>query len=126
MTESVEVTAKAEPGTRSAPPNAAPHRIRVGGLVQAGKLIEQKKPDYPESARMRGIEGAVLLEAVISMEGIPLNWKVLSSPDPDLSQAAIDAVRQWRYEPTLLNGEPIEVVTTISVRFRLEDAAHDR
>ncbi len=126
MTESVEVTAKAEPGTRSAPPNAAPHRIRVGGLVQAGKLIEQKKPDYPESARMRGIEGAVLLEAVISMEGIPLNWKVLSSPDPDLSQAAIDAVRQWRYEPTLLNGEPIEVVTTISVRFRLEDAAHGR
>jgi TonB family protein len=126
MTESVEVTAKAEPGTRSAPPNAAPHRIRVGGLVQAGKLIEQKKPDYPEGARMRGIEGAVLLEAVISMEGIPLNWKVLSSPDPDLSQSAIDAVRQWRYEPTLLNGEPIEVVTTISVRFRLEDAAHDR
>jgi TonB family protein len=122
MTESVEVTAKAEPGTRSAPPNGAPHRVRVGGLVQAGKLIEQKEPAYPESARVRGIEGAVLLEAVISMEGIPLNWKVLSSPDPDLSQAAIDAVRQWRYEPTLLNGEPIEVVTTISVRFRLEDA----
>jgi TonB family protein len=125
MTESVEVTAKAAPGTRSALENAAPHRIRVGGLVQAGKLIEQKKPDYPESARVRGIEGAVLLEAVISMEGSPLNWKVLSSPDPDLSEAAIDAVRQWRYEPTLLNGEPIEVVTTISVRFRLEDAAHD-
>jgi TonB family protein len=126
MTEFVEVTAKAEQGTRSAAPNAAPHRIRVGGMVQAGKLVEQKKPDYPESARVRDIEGAVLLEAVISMEGTPLNWKVLSSPDPDLSQAAIDAVRQWRYEPTLLNGEPIEVVTTISVRFRLEDAAHDR
>jgi len=57
------------------------------------------------------------------MEGVPLNWKVLSSPDPDLSQAAIDAIRQWRYQPTLLNGEPIEVVTTIAVRFRLEDAA---
>jgi len=123
-TESVEVTAKTELGTRSAPPNATPQRIRVGGLVQAGKLIEQRKPDYPESARVRGIEGAVLLEVVISMEGIPLNWKVLSSPDPDLSEAAIEAVRQWRYEPTLLNGEPIEVVTTISVRFRLEDAAH--
>ena len=122
-TQSVEVTAKAAPGNRSAPQNTAPHRIRVGGLVQAGKLVEQRKPDYPESARLRGIEGAVLLEAVISMEGVPLNWKVVSSPDPDLSQAAIDAVRQWRYEPTLLNGEPIEVVTTISVRFRLEDAA---
>jgi TonB family protein len=124
MAESMEVTAKAEPGTRSAPPNATPHRIRVGGLVQAGKLIEQRKPDYPESARVRGMEGAVLLEVVISMEGVPLNFRLLSSPDPDLSQAAIDAVRQWRYEPTLLNGEPIEVVTTISVRFRLEDAAH--
>ena len=123
MTESVEVTAKAVPGTRPASPSAAPHRIRVGALVQAGKLIEQKKPDYPENARARGIEGAVLLEAVISMEGVPLNWKVLSSPDPDLSQAAIDAIRQWRYQPTLLNGEPIEVVTTIAVRFRLEDAA---
>jgi TonB family protein len=123
MTESVEVTAKAAPGTRSPLQNTAPHRIRVGGLVQGGKLIEEKKPDYPESARARGIEGAVLLEVVISMEGVPLNWKVLSSPDPDLSQAAIDAVRQWRYEPTLLNGEPIEVLTTISVRFRLQDAA---
>jgi protein TonB len=64
----------------------------------------------------------VLLEAVISMEGTPLNWKVLSSPDPDLSEAAINAVREWRYQPTLLNGEPIEIVTTIAVRFRLEDA----
>ena len=122
MMESVEVTAKVAPGTRSTLPNAVPRRIRVGGLVQAGKLVEQKKPEYPESARLRGIEGVVLLEAVISMEGVPLNWKVLSSPDPDLSEAAINAVRQWRYEPTLLNGEPIEVVTTISVRFRLEDS----
>ena len=122
MMESVEVTAKAAPGTRPIQQNAAPHRIRVGGLVQAGKLVEQKKPIYPESARARGVEGVVLLEAVISMEGVPLNWKVLSSPDPDLSEAAINAVREWRYEPTLLNGEPIEVVTTIAVRFRLEDA----
>jgi TonB family protein len=120
--ESVEVTAKAAPGTRSTPQNTVPRRIRVGGLVQAGKLVEQQKPEYPEGARLRGIEGVVLLEAIISLEGVPLNWKVLSSPDPDLSQAATNAVRQWRYGPTLLNGEPIEVVTTISVRFRLEDA----
>jgi TonB family protein len=122
MAESVEVTAKAAPGTRPIPQKAAPRRIRVGGLVQAGKLIEQKKPEYPEKARLRGSEGVVLLEAVISMEGTPLNWKVLNSPDPDLSEAAINAVREWRYQPTLLNGEPIEIVTTIAVRFRLEDA----
>ena len=123
ITESVEVVAKAAPRSRTTPQNAVPRRIRVGGQVEAAKLIEQKKPEYPESARLRGIEGVVLLEAVISMEGIPLNWKVLSSPDPDLSEAAINAVREWRYQPTLLNGEPIEIVTTITVRFRLEDAA---
>lgn len=118
--ESVEVTAKAAPGTQSTQQSVVPHRIRVGGLMQAGKLIEQKEPEYPESARTRGVEGVVLLEAVISMEGVPLNFKLLSSPDPDLSEAAISAVREWRYQPTLLNGEPIEVVTTISVRFRLD------
>ena len=119
--QSMEVVERAAPGTRGASESTFPHRIRVGGQVETAKLVENRRPDYPESARLRGIEGAVLLEAVISMDGIPLNLKVLSSPDPDLSEAAIDAVRQWRYEPTLLNGEPIEVVTTISVRFRLED-----
>ncbi len=54
------------------------------------------------------------------MQGEPLSLKVLNSPDPDLAKAALDAVKQWRYEPTLLNGEPIEVVSTIAVRFHLE------
>ena len=62
----------------------------------------------------------MLLEGVISIEGEPLSLKVLASPDPDLSQAALDAVKQWRYQPTLLNGQPVEVVTTIAVQFVLE------
>jgi protein TonB len=80
-----------------------------------------KKPEYPEAARAKGIEGVVLLQAVISTDGEPLSLKVISSPDPSLSKAAEDAVHQWRYEPTLLNGVPIEVVTNVAVRFHLED-----
>ncbi len=92
----------------------------MGGLIEATKLVSSAPPEYPQSARERGIQGVVMLEGVISMQGEPLSLKVLNSPDPDLAKAALDAVKQWRYEPTLLNGEPIEVVSTIAVRFHLE------
>ena len=118
--ENVEVTALGQPGSAASSRSSGPRRIRVGGLVQATKLVEQTKPQYPESARAKGIQGVVLLQAVISKEGEPLSLKVLNSPDPALSDAAMAAVQQWRYEPTLLNGEPIEVVSTIAVRFHLE------
>jgi TonB family protein len=118
--ENVEVTALAPPDSAAKSPSSAPRRIRVGGLVQRTKLVEQTKPEYPESARAKGIQGVVLLQAVISKEGQPYSLNVLNSPDPALSEAARRAVEQWRYEPTLLNGEPIEVATTIAVRFHLE------
>ena len=92
----------------------------MGGQVEAAKLIFQPKPEYPENLREKGIQGRVLLEGVISKEGEPLSLKVLKSPDPDLAKAALDAVKQWRYQPTLLNGEPVEVVTTIEIEFDLE------
>jgi TonB family protein len=117
----VDVTAPAVPGSESSEASKRPHRIRVGGLVQATKLIKNVPPDYPEGARQRGVQGVVLLQAVISKKGEPLNLKVISSPDKELSDAAMEAVKQWRYESTLLNGEPIEVVTTIAVRFHLEN-----
>jgi TonB family protein len=119
--ETVDVTARVPAALRPGVKKSGPQRIRVGGLVQATKLIEQTKPEYPESARQKGTEGIVLLRAVISQEGKPIGLKVLSSPDPELSKAATDAVTQWRYEPTLLNGEPIEVLTTVAVRFHLEN-----
>jgi TonB family protein len=121
VVQAIDVTAPRAPGETSAPRPAGPQRIRVGGLIEATKLVAMKKPDYPESARAKGIQGVVLLQAVISKEGVPLSLKVISSPDPALSQAALDAVQEWRYEPTLLNGQPIEVVTTVAVRFHLED-----
>jgi TonB family protein len=118
--QAVDVTAKAPSGgVRGGIVKGVPQRIRVGGLVQTTMLVKQTKPEYPEGARAKGIQGVVLLEGVISKEGAPLSLKVLSSPEADLSKSAMDAVKQWRYDPTLLNGEPIEVVTTIAVRFRL-------
>jgi TonB family protein len=119
--QTVEVTAK--------PPQAAkatfmgvgpPRRIRVGGNVQQANLIAQTKPIYPEQAQQAGIEGTVLLEAIIGKDGSVINYRVVNTlAHPFLVKAAVEAVKQWLYKPTLLNGEPVEVVTTIAVSFRL-------
>ncbi|MCX6636933.1 MAG: TonB family protein [Acidobacteria bacterium] len=121
VTETVDVVAS---GAGSAALHAAggtPARIRVGGHVQATKLTSQARPSYPPACKAEGIEGTVLLRAVISKEGTPLNLQAVNRlVDPRLVEAAIDGVRQWRYQPTLLNGQPIEVITEIQVNFRLE------
>ena len=118
--QSVDVVAK---GHRKNPtaPQKPPRRIHVGGDMQAANLLTQTKPLYPEDAPDQGIEGTVLLNAVISMEGDVLSAEVTNNPDPRLAKAALDAVKLWHYRPALLNREPIEVVTTITVRFRLEE-----
>ena len=95
-------------------------RIRLGGNVQAAKIITKVQPIYPESARAGGAQGSVLLHAVVSKDGRPLSLQVLNSQvNPDLARAAVEAVSQWRYQPTLLNGEPVEIDTTIQVKFSL-------
>ena len=117
VTEAVEVVGRG-PHPQEA---GTPRRIRVGGMVQATKLISSVKPAYPPGTEAAGIEGTVLLRAVISIEGNLLGVSVMNtSVDAELAKAAMDAVQQWRYQPTLLNGEPVEVVTTIAVTFRLE------
>jgi TonB family protein len=116
VAESVTVSGK---GPQSAP-RSAPQRLRVGGNVQAARLLQQVKPIYPASAEAAGISGTVLLRAIIGNDGTIMGLTVSSSPDPALSDAAVESVRQWRYQPTLLNGQPVEVVTTISVNFRLD------
>jgi TonB family protein len=98
------------------PPPAPPQRIRVGGNVQAASLLSQVQPVYPAVAKTARIQGVVLLEAEISEEGTVDTLKVISG-HPLLIQAAIDAVKQWRYKPTMINGEPVPVVTTITVNF---------
>ena len=102
------------------PMAGAPQRIRVGGNVQATKLISMTKPEYPAELQQLGIEGTVVMRAVISKTGDLLNLEVISTDvDARLVKAALDAVHQWKYQPTLLNGQPVEVVTTITVDFQL-------
>lgn len=95
-------------------------RLRIGGEVQSAKIVEKVPPVYPDKARTAGIDGTVILHAVIGMDGRPLSLKVMNNQiDPDLARAAVEAVSKWRYRPTLLNGEPIEVDTTVMVNFKL-------
>jgi TonB family protein len=102
------------------PMAGAPQRIRVGGNVQATKLISMAKPEYPAELQQLGIEGAVVMRAIISKTGELLHLEAISTDvDARLVKAALDAVRQWKYQPTLLNGQPVEVVTTITVDFQL-------
>jgi periplasmic protein TonB len=100
------------------PPRPAQTRIRQGGAVTAASLINRVQPVYPPLARQTRVSGTVRLHAIISKEGTVQQLEVMSG-HPLLVQAALDAVRQWRYRPTLLNGEPVEVDTTIDVIFSL-------
>jgi protein TonB len=83
-----------------------------------GNLLEKTVPQYPTIAKEARIQGTVVLQATISQNGLIQNLRVISG-HPMLRQAAIDAVRSWRYKPYLLNGEPVEVETTINVVFNL-------
>jgi protein TonB len=94
--------------------------LRVGGKVQAAKIVHQVTPVYPPLARQARISGIVRLEAAISRSGTIESLQVMSG-HPMLTQAALDAVRQWVYQPTLLNGQPVEVVTQIEVNFKLAE-----
>lgn len=102
------------------PKAAAPKRIRVGGQVESARLIFQPRPEYPPLAKMARIQGVVRLEAVISKDGTIQDLRVVSG-HPLLVKAALEAVQRWRYQPTLLNGEPVEVVTEIDVNFTLTE-----
>jgi TonB family protein len=121
VSEAMEVVGTKAAAPRTAPAAAgAPKRIRVGGNVQATKLLHKVNPAYPPDAQAAGAEGTVLLRAVISTQGNLLNVTVVNKDvDAGLAKAAKDAVEQWRYQPTLLNGQPVEVVTTIAITFRL-------
>ena len=98
------------------PPASGP--LKVGGDVAAAKLIYGPSPAYPHMAVVTHSQGIVKLEAVIATDGSIRNLRVLCGP-PLLVNAAVEAVRQWRYHPTLLNGVAVEVLTEIDVNFAL-------
>jgi protein TonB len=100
------------------PKVATPQRVRVSQGVTQGLLIHKVQPTYPPLAKQARIQGSVVLQAEISKNGTIENLHVLSG-HPMLAPAALDAVKQWRYKPYILNGEPVEVETQVTVNFTL-------
>jgi protein TonB len=98
------------------PPPAQP--VRVGGQIKAPTQVRKVNPTYPSIAQSARVQGVVILEATIGIDGKVKDVKVLRSI-PLLDQAAIDAVRQWEYTPTLLNNVPVPVIMTVTVQFTL-------
>lgn len=111
-------TAPAEHLSRPAAPPSVPQRVPVTSSIEAAKLISRVRPIYPPLAIRARIQGNVVLHAIISKEGGVSELQVLSG-HPLLVSAALEAVRQWRYSPALLSGQPVEVETTITVSFVL-------
>ncbi len=95
-----------------------PMRIRVGAPVSQANLIHKVTPVYPMEAKQARVQGIVKLQALIGKDGAVQDLQLMEGP-PELVQASLDSVRQWVYRPTLLNGEPVEVVTTIEVNYTL-------
>jgi protein TonB len=95
-----------------------PTKVIISSGVMAGNLVDKVTPQYPTIARAAHVQGTVVLQATISKRGTIENLRLLSGP-PLLEQAALDAVRSWHYKAYQLNGQPVEVETTISVFFNL-------
>ena len=95
-----------------------PQRVRISSGVSAGLLLQKVQPIYPSDARNAGIQGAVVLQGVISKEGRVMDLHVVSGPK-ELAAAATEAVQQWRYKPYLFMGDPVEVDTQFQVNFTL-------
>jgi TonB family protein len=108
---------------RTPPPPVGPKRIRVSTGVMEPRLINKAIPVYPAKALQKRVQGTVRLRAIVSTEGAVSQIEVISGP-PLLIPAAVDAVRQWRYKPTLLNEVPVEVETYIDVQFSLGKNPH--
>jgi len=102
-----------------APPPEPQRAVRVGGDIQPPVKVRDAAPAYPEIARAARVQGIVIIEATIGPDGAVKDAKVLRSI-PLLDQAALDAVRQWVFTPTLLNGVPVPVIMTVTVQFTLQ------
>jgi len=108
-------------GVPDAPPAPEEGPIRVGfGQLKEPKKLVDVKPVYPETARRARLQGVVILEIIVDRQGAVRSWKVLRPLPLGLTEAAIDAVKQWRYEPTMYNGRPVEVLITVTMRFSLQ------
>jgi TonB family protein len=93
--------------------------VAVSAAEMEANLISSRVPAYPDAARANRVEGRVVMQAVISKSGLVGHLRVIDG-DPLLRSAASEAVSKWRYRPYMMNGEPVEVATTVSVDFRLD------
>ena len=119
LRESITVTDTRLTATRPVPTGPAP--VRVGGNIRAPKKLVDVKPVYPVSMREAGRSGQVSLDVVIGQDGAVMSARVVGSDvHPDFGEAAIQAVRQWKFSPTLLNGKAIDVLMSVLVTFALE------
>jgi protein TonB len=118
--ESVENLAGIDDAEFTPPPDAVRpvQKVNISGAVAAGMLLQKVAPEYPDAAKEMRVSGVVTLQATITKDGHMRDLHVVSGPNL-LQQAALDAVRQWLYRPYLLNGEPVEVRTTVNVVFAL-------
>jgi TonB family protein len=115
-----EAAAPQTSASASPDPNPPTPKVTRGGHVTAATLIHQVTPAYPNDAKKKHIEGTLVLHAIIAKDGSVRSLEYVTGP-PELTDSAIKAVKKWRYKPTLFNGNPIEVDTTISVIFTLGD-----
>jgi protein TonB len=116
----LRVTPPAASSSATLQPSHQPQRVRVSQGVTQGLIISKVQPVYPADARLARIQGNVILKALISETGDIANLDVLSG-HPMLVLAAMDAVKQWKYHPYLLQGKPVQVETQITVNFTLSD-----
>jgi periplasmic protein TonB len=114
-TDNIETILAPPPKPVPAPPQQP---LRIGGTIRSPLKVRGADPVYPAIAQAARIQGIVIIEATISADGRVMNARILRSV-PMLDQAAIDAVRQWEYTPTLLNGVPVPVIMTVTVQFTL-------
>ncbi len=98
---------------------SVPQRVRISGNVQAVKLLNRVLPIYPKESKVARIQGTVRLRAVIGKDGRVVGLTLLMSPSAELARSAMEAVGQWKYQPTLLNGDPVEIQTEVDVNYTL-------
>ena len=111
-------TPTATPAPTPADSPKPPLKLRVSPGVAEGLVLRKVNPRYPPEARKNHIQGDVILQIEIDKRGNVARLKVAQG-DPTLAEAAVDAVRQWKYKPYVLNGEPVELATTVKIQFHL-------
>jgi TonB family protein len=122
LTETVTVRERRPPPGAAPPSRGVVEPLRVGGNIRAPRKLKHISPEYPASMRDAGLEGTVPMEALIGRDGTVTSVSILSADvHPEFARAAVDAVSQWVFSPTLLNGEAVDVRMAVSVRFSLQD-----